>query len=143
MIHNKCVRPNLSRWVALGKNMSMDQLTQAQIDELWSSLKSNAEGLIPVITTDVTSDKVLMVAWMNHEAFSKTLNTKDVTYFSRSRNELWVKGEQSGNTQKLKEIRIDCDSDSILIKVEQKGNACHTGTQSCFDSKIIWTTIEQ
>ena len=91
------------------------------------------KGLIPVITQDYKTGKVLMLAYMNEEAYKKTLETKKVWYYSRSRNKLWMKGEESGNVQIVKEILIDCDEDTLLIKIEQKGNAaCHTGYESCF-----------
>ena len=93
-------------------------------------------GLIPVITQDYITGKVLMLAYMNEEAYKKTIKTKKVHYFSRSKNKLWQKGEQSGNIQIVKDIFLDCDKDTILIKIEQKGNAaCHTGFQSCFLNK--------
>jgi phosphoribosyl-AMP cyclohydrolase len=124
---------------ALGKNKHMIQLTSASIAEYWASLKLNENGLVPVITTDATTNEVLMMAWMNQEAFSKTLETKSATYFSRSRNKLWVKGQDSGNTQKVVEIRIDCDADTVLLKVDQKGVACHTGDKTCFDGVLVWS----
>ena len=95
-------------------------------------------GLIPAITQDAETGEVLMQAYMNREAWEKTLETGKATYFSRSRQELWIKGVTSGNVQLVKEIRIDCDSDAILLKVEQVGGAaCHTGYRSCFHNKIV------
>lgn len=94
--------------------------------------KFNSDGLIPVITQDVDTLEVLMLAYMNEEAINRTLETKKVTYYSRSRDELWVKGETSGNTQELKSFAYDCDKDAILLKVKQKGVACHTKNYSCF-----------
>ncbi len=94
-------------------------------------------GLIPVIAQDYLSGRVLMLAFMNEEAWQTTLSTGFVTYYSRSRNELWTKGKTSGNMQKVKEIYTDCDDDAILIKIEQIGGAaCHTGFESCFHKKI-------
>lgn len=94
-------------------------------------------GLIPAIAQDAETGEVLMLAFMNEEAWKKTLETGIATYWSRSRNELWVKGETSGNVQEVKEIRIDCDDDTVLMKVIQKGGAaCHTGHRSCFHKKI-------
>jgi phosphoribosyl-AMP cyclohydrolase len=94
-------------------------------------------GLIPVIAQDYKTGEVLMLAYMNKEAFEETLKTKRACYFSRSRNKLWRKGEESGNVQNVKEIRIDCDADTILLKIEQVGDAaCHTGFRSCFYRKI-------
>ena len=89
-------------------------------------------GLIPVIVQEVGTNEVLMLAYMNEESFNLTVKTKLATYWSRSRNELWVKGETSGHYQHVKEIRIDCDEDTILLLVEQEGAACHTGHHSCF-----------
>jgi phosphoribosyl-AMP cyclohydrolase len=90
-------------------------------------------GLLPVIVQDFETNEVLMLAYVNRESFDKTMETGKATYWSRSRNTLWVKGETSGNLQLVKEIRIDCDSDTVLFKVEQKGGAaCHTGYRSCF-----------
>ncbi len=94
-------------------------------------------GLIPAIAQDNSSGEVLMMAYMNQAAFEATLSTGTATYYSRSRQELWIKGETSGNVQRVKEIRIDCDDDTILLKVEQIGGAaCHTGHRSCFHKKI-------
>lgn len=94
--------------------------------------KFNADGLITVITVDHTSGEVLMLAHMNAEALSRTLSTGDAWYFSRSRECLWRKGETSGHTQRVIEMRVDCDQDAILIRVEQVGPACHTNRRSCF-----------
>lgn len=94
-------------------------------------------GLIPVIVQDFKTDEVLMLAFMNQTAWEKTLETGKACYFSRSRNKLWVKGEQSGNIQHVKEIFIDCDEDTVLLKVDQVGKAaCHTGYKSCFYRKL-------
>jgi phosphoribosyl-AMP cyclohydrolase len=90
-------------------------------------------GLLPAIVQDFETNEVLMLAYVNRESFDKTMETGKATYWSRSRNTLWVKGETSGNLQLVREIRIDCDSDTVLFKVEQKGEAaCHTGYRSCF-----------
>lgn len=101
-------------------------------EELLGQLKYNQEGLIPAIIQDSSSHQVLMLAYMNEESLKKTLQTGQTCFFSRSRNKLWVKGETSGHTQKVKQILVDCDSDTLLIRVEQKGVACHTGATSCF-----------
>ncbi len=98
----------------------------------WSDLKLLDNGLIPCIVQDACNNEVLMMAYMNQEAFEKTLETKVMTYYSRSRDELWIKGATSGHYQHLKEFRIDCDKDTLLAKVEQIGAACHTGNRSCF-----------
>ncbi len=90
-------------------------------------------GLVPAIAQDYQSNEILMLAFMNEEAFRHTILTGKATYYSRSRQKLWVKGETSGNIQKVKEIRIDCDDDTVLLKVEQIGTgACHTGYDTCF-----------
>lgn len=99
-------------------------------------------GLVPAIVQDVHTNQVLMLAYMNEESFRKTLDTSLATYFSRSRNELWCKGETSGHYQHVKEILIDCDEDTILLKVEQDGAACHTGHYSCFYRTIEGEEIE-
>jgi len=93
-------------------------------------------GLIPAIVQDFQSGKVLMLAFMNKSAWQMTLRTGKATYFSRSRQKIWVKGKTSGNTQQIKEIWIDCDDDTVLLKVEQRGGACHTGYKSCFYKKV-------
>lgn len=97
----------------------------------------DAEGLVPVIAQDYKTGKVLMFAWMNREALQLTEDNKQAVYFSRSRNKLWRKGEESGHTQKVHEIRVDCDEDVILLRIEQVGGiACHTGRNSCFFKKL-------
>ena len=99
-------------------------------------------GLVPVIVQDNETGEVLMLAYMNQDAFEATLSTGQATYYSRSRQTLWIKGETSGNVQLVKEIRIDCDDDTVLIKVEQLGGAaCHTGHRSCFYKKVDKGTI--
>ena len=96
-----------------------------------------AEGaLVAAIAQDVTNGEVLMVAWMNEAALTKTLETGNVTYWSRSRNQLWTKGESSGHRQKLISMSYDCDGDALLLQVEQIGAACHTGERSCFIREI-------
>jgi phosphoribosyl-AMP cyclohydrolase len=97
-----------------------------------ATLRYNEAGLVPVIAQDAASGEVLMLAWMNAEAVAKTLETGRVTYWSRSRQAFWVKGETSGHVQKLVELRIDCDRDALLALVEQEGPACHTNRRSCF-----------
>jgi len=95
-------------------------------------IKFNEKGLIPVVAQCVHSGKVLMMAWMNEEALNKTIDTNYMYYFSRSRQKLWQKGETSGHFQKLIELRLDCDNDTMLALIEQTGAACHTGVKSCF-----------
>jgi phosphoribosyl-AMP cyclohydrolase len=94
-------------------------------------------GLVPAIAQDDATGEILMLAYMNREAFAATLSSGKATYYSRSRKTLWVKGETSGHVQRVKEIRIDCDDDTVLLKVEQLGGAaCHTGHRSCFYKKV-------
>ena len=92
--------------------------------------------LIAALAHDFTSKEVLMLAWMNKDSLTQTLTTKKVTYWSRSRNTLWVKGESSGHTQELVNMSYDCDGDALLLQVHQKGAACHTGEQSCFHREV-------
>lgn len=99
-------------------------------------VKYNADGLVPAVTQDIRTDEVLMLAWMNEESLKKTVETGKVHYYSRSRQKLWLKGETSGHFQKLRSISIDCDGDTLLLKVEQTGAACHTGHRSCFFTRL-------
>lgn len=102
----------------------------------FSKLKLNSDGMIPVIVQDYKTNEVLMMAYMNEEAYNKTFETGKMTYYSRSRNELWLKGETSGHFQYVKSIEIDCDNDTLLAKVKQVGAACHTGNRSCFYTNV-------
>ena len=98
---------------------------------------NKTDGLVPAIVQDYETGEILMLAFMNQEAWEATLSTGKATYFSRSRQKLWVKGETSGNLQIVKEILVDCDEDTVLLKVEQRGGAaCHTGYRSCFYRKM-------
>ena len=108
---------------------------RSEID--WADFKLNSDGLIPVIVQDYKTEEVLMLAYMNKEAFDQTIRTGRMTYWSRSRSELWVKGLTSGHFQYVKELRLDCDNDTILAKVDQIGAACHTGSRSCFFKKLL------
>lgn len=101
-------------------------------DAVLSELPFNTDGLLPAIAQQYDSGEVLMLAWMNREAILETLSTGRVCYWSRSRQRLWRKGETSGHYQALKELRIDCDGDTLLLLVDQQGPACHTGRRSCF-----------
>jgi phosphoribosyl-AMP cyclohydrolase len=103
----------------------------------WIDKVNWTNGLVPVIVQDYKTNEVLMFAFMNHDALRQTVELQEAVYWSRSRNKLWHKGEESGHVQKIKEIRLDCDQDVLLIKVEQQGNiACHTGRKSCFFEKL-------
>ncbi len=115
-----------------------------------NKVKWDETGLVPVIAQEVGSNDVLMFAWMNRDALSKTVELGEAVYWSRSRKKLWHKGEESGHVQKVKEIRLDCDEDVILLKVEQVDSlACHTGRHSCFFQKFEgsvdageWTSVD-
>ena len=105
--------------------------------ELLEKIKFNQDGLIPAILQDIDSNEVLMLAYMNKEALQKTLETGKATFWSRSRQELWVKGESSGNYQLVREIKLDCDNDTLLLLVKPAGPACHTGEKTCFYRDVI------
>lgn len=107
-----------------------------------SQLAFGADGLLPVIAQQWDTREVLMLAWMDTEALRRTLRTGRATYWSRSRGEYWVKGETSGNTQFVKEVRVDCDADALLLLVDQSGPACHTGRRSCFDTATLPLEVE-
>ncbi|WP_300547126.1 phosphoribosyl-AMP cyclohydrolase [Roseovarius sp.] len=101
-----------------------------------ATLNYDARGLIPAIAQDATSGEVLMMAWMNAEAVARTLETGRVTYWSRSRQAFWIKGETSGHVQELVDFRLDCDRDCLLVRVKQVGPACHTNRRSCFYTAV-------
>lgn len=103
---------------------------------LLDSVKYNNQGLVPVITQDYDSGEVLMMAWMNDESLRLTLKTKKMTYYSRSRQSLWLKGETSGHFQAVVSLSVDCDGDTLLAQVKQTGAACHTGNRTCFFRKL-------
>lgn len=105
--------------------------------EIKARLKKNEQGLIPAIAQEVTTKAVLMLAWMDEEALYRTLTTGKATYYSRSRQSYWVKGETSGNFQQVHSVALDCDSDTILLQVSQTGAACHTGTETCFTGREL------
>jgi len=106
------------------------------MQNILEKVKYNADGLVPAIAQDIRTDEVLMLAWMNEESLRKTIETGKAHYFSRSRQKLWLKGETSGHFQKVRSISIDCDADTLLLKVEQTGSACHTGHRSCFFTRL-------
>ena len=112
--------------------MMQKQTEGTAMDFDTSTLNFNEAGLIPAIAQDATTGEVLMMAWMNAQAVTQTLETGRVTYWSRSRQSFWIKGDTSGHVQELVELRIDCDRDCLLVKVHQTGAACHTGRRSCF-----------
>ena len=112
----------------------MTEMSNNLLDEV----KWTADGLVPAIAQDAETGKLLMMAWMNRDALQQTADSGYAVYWSRSRGKLWRKGEESGHQQVVKELRLDCDNDVILMKVEQKGGiACHTGRESCFSSAMI------
>ena len=123
----------------LKSNLSADGIKMDNFapDLQWSDLKPNADGLVPVIVQDYRTDEVLMLAYMNEEAFNNTINVGKMTYYSRSRQEQWVKGMTSGHYQYVKSLTADCDFDTILAKVSQVGVACHTGNPTCFFNNIV------
>lgn len=117
------------------------------MSEQWlDSIRWTRDGLAPVIVQEVNTGQVLMLAWMNREALSRTLALGEAVYWSRSRGRLWRKGETSGHVQKVRDIRLDCDNDALLLKVEQMGSiACHTGRTSCFFQRLEqgdWRSVE-
>ena len=112
-------------------------MQSAAPDEVWGRLAPNEQGLVPAIVQDASSGAVLMLAWMDAEALRRTMSSRQATYWSRSRQIHWVKGETSGNTQIVREVRLDCDADSLLLLVDQRGPACHTGAPTCFDGRPV------
>ncbi len=116
------------------------------LPSLTQQLKFDANGLVTAIAQDCVTQKILMVAHMNQEAFEQTIQTGNAVYFSRSRQQLWRKGEESGHSQSVKEIRLDCDGDVVLLSVEQHGGiACHTGREHCFFRRLesgAWVNVE-
>jgi len=116
-------------------------------NENWlDAIKWTADGLVPAVAQDAIDGRILMVAWMNREALSLTVQQGHAVYWSRSRNRLWHKGEESGHQQVVREIRLDCDNDVVLLQVEQRGGiACHTGRRSCFYQRLEdrrWVAVE-
>ena len=110
-----------------------------EFDLITARITRDPAGLFPAVAQDATSGDVLMVAWMNDEALFLTLTTRRATYFSRRRQGIWVKGETSGHVQHVREVRLDCDGDTVLVKVDQVGPACHTGARTCFDADRLDT----
>ncbi|HET8602740.1 MAG TPA: phosphoribosyl-AMP cyclohydrolase [Marmoricola sp.] len=104
---------------------------------LAARLKRNADGLVPAVVQQHDTGEVLMLGWMDDEALHRTLTTRRTTFWSRSRQEYWVKGETSGHRQHVREVRLDCDGDTLLVQVDQEGAACHTGARTCFDDDVL------
>ena len=102
-----------------------------------SRLKRDANGLFTAVVQERGTGDVLMVAWMDDDALARTLETREATYYSRSRQEQWIKGATSGHTQHVHSVRLDCDGDTVLLIVDQEGAACHTGTHTCFDTDVL------
>lgn len=100
-------------------------------------LKRNADGLFAAVVQERSTGDVLMLAWMDDDALARTLETREATYFSRSRGEQWIKGATSGHTQYVHSVRLDCDADTVLLVVDQVGGACHTGDHTCFDADVL------
>ncbi len=109
---------------------------------LAARLKRDADGLVAAVAQQYDTGEVLMLAWMDDEALHRTLETGLATYWSRSRRGHWVKGETSGHWQRVREVRLDCDGDALLLKVDQQGPACHTGARSCFDDGLVTAESE-
>ena len=105
--------------------------------EISQRLVRNEQGLFPAVTQEFETGEVLMLGWMDDEALHRTLTSGRVTYFSRSRSQYWRKGDTSGNVQWVREVRLDCDADTVLVKVDQVGVACHTGSVTCFDDNSL------
>ncbi|MGV0718475.1 phosphoribosyl-AMP cyclohydrolase [Mycolicibacterium sp. XJ662] len=102
--------------------------------QIAARLKRDANGLVAAVAQERSTGQVLMVAWMNDDALARTLETREATYYSRSRGEQWIKGATSGHTQYVHSVRLDCDGDTVLLQVDQVGAACHTGAHTCFDA---------
>lgn len=117
---------------------TMPDMTESDLpaldEQIAARLKRNADGLVPAIAQQYDTGEVLMMGWMDDEALRRTLTTGRATYWSRSRREYWAKGDTSGHVQHVKEVRLDCDGDTLLVKVDQVGAACHTGDRTCFDA---------
>ncbi len=140
--HNAPIKARRIRRPKMTESTAVD-ITQEFLEQVrWTS-----DGLVPAITQDAETNDILMFAWMNRESLALTVQEQRAVYWSRSRQKLWRKGEESGHVQSIKEIRIDCDEDVIILKVEQIGGiACHTGRRSCFYRRLennAWQTVEK
>lgn len=114
------------------RSVTQGTRSAAEAEGLFSLLRPNEAGLVPAVVQEANTDEVLMLAWMDEEALRRTLLTGRATYWSRSRQEYWVKGETSGHVQRVVSLNLDCDGDTLLLRVEQTGPACHTGSRTCF-----------
>ncbi len=113
-------------------------MTSSDLDPAIATLlKRDGHGLVPAVVQQHDTGEVLMLGWMDDEALHRTLTTGRTTFWSRSRQEYWVKGETSGHRQWVREVRLDCDGDTLLVKVDQEGAACHTGDRTCFDARVL------
>jgi len=133
------MRESIDMGISMGFFKDLESFSSGQsvaLEEAIAELPWNNDGLLPAIAQQYDSGEVLMMAWMNETALRETLQTGRVCYFSRSRQSLWRKGESSGQVQQLKELRFDCDGDTVLLKVDQTGPACHTGRRDCFYNKV-------
>jgi phosphoribosyl-AMP cyclohydrolase len=117
--------------------MRIDQAASGLDPAIAARLKRNEDGLVAAIAQQHDTGEVLMLAWMDDEALHRTLSTGRCTYWSRSRHEYWVKGETSGNVQRVVSVALDCDGDAVLVRVDQSGGACHTGDRTCFDAGVL------
>jgi phosphoribosyl-AMP cyclohydrolase len=130
--------PDAGRWWATGILERVTSLDPA----IAGRLKRSADGLVPAVAQQHDTGEVLMLGWMDDEALARTLTTGRATYWSRSRQEYWVKGDTSGHVQWVKEVRLDCDGDTLLLRVDQVGAACHTGDRTCFDADVLLAGTE-
>lgn len=144
-ITGNTINDNISEILALKELCKQNDIAIESFQSAyqWSDFKLNSDGMVPVIVQDYRTSEVLMMAYMNEEAFQKTLKTGKMTYYSRSRQQLWLKGETSGHFQYVKSLSADCDMDTILAKVSQVGAACHTGAKSCFFNEITRKDYEE
>jgi phosphoribosyl-AMP cyclohydrolase len=125
-------------------NSSLALPPHSELDpEIAALLKRDQAGLVAAVIQEESTGEVLMVGWMDDEALHRTLTTGRSTFFSRSRSRYWVKGETSGNRQWVREVRLDCDGDTVLVKVHQEGPACHTGTRTCFDDRQLVVVVAE
>ena len=134
-----CIRSK-TRVSSAGLLVWEDAQVSSLPQDIVNRLKRSVDGLVPAIVQQYDTNEVLMLAWLDDEALVRTITTGRATYWSRSRGEYWVKGDTSGHVQWVKEIRLDCDGDTLLFKVDQVGAACHTGERTCFDADVLYST---